>query len=355
MSQNICEFCKSELSSKYSLKNHLLKNKNCLALRNLQLKTNFICKSCSNYFTDIHKLSTHYQTCKLYIEEKYNDEINIMKDNHSNYIKQINILKEQIEENKKENEEIKNNYEKEINILKEQIEENKKENAEIKNNYEKEIKDNHEKEIKEIKDIHEKEINIIKEYTKKIETQHDKMFSSFEKLATQTKQTTNVTNNNNIYSDKFFLENLSQEDIKRKCQNYLTEQVFMGGQRGIAQMCSEHIIKTPDNRVLLKCVDTSRKKFKYIDENGNMKEDHEARTFTEKVFEPIKQMSTLVYENILSDIKDEQDQLEQTEYSRKSLLHDKTFKAIDCFAKIINIDNPNENTEFKNELAILNK
>lgn len=338
MSQNICEFCKSELSSKYSLKNHLLKNKNCLALRNLQLKTNFICKSCSNYFTDIHKLSTHYQTCKLYIEEKYNDEINIMKDNHSNYIKQI-----------------KDNYEKEINILKEQIEENKKENEEIKNNYEKEIKDNHEKEIKEIKDIHEKEINIIKEYTKKIETQHDKMFSSFEKLATQTKQTTNVTNNNNIYSDKFFLENLSQEDIKRKCQNYLTEQVFMGGQRGIAQMCSEHIIKTPDNRVLLKCVDTSRKKFKYIDENGNMKEDHEARTFTEKVFEPIKQMTTLVYENILSDIKDEQDQLEQTEYSRKSLLHDKTFKAIDCFAKIINIDNPNENTEFKNELAILNK
>ena len=73
------------------------------------------------------------------------------------------------------------------------------------------------------------------------------------------------------------------------------------------------------------------------------------------IFEPIKQMSTLVYENILSDIKDEQDQLEQTEYSRKSLLHDKTFKAIDCFAKIINIDNPNENTEFKNELAILNK
>jgi hypothetical protein len=327
MSEVICEFCKTELSNKYILKSHLLKNKSCLALRDLELKTKFLCTGCNVYFIDVQKLKSHEQNCKLYMEERYKDEINKLKD-------EIKQLKDKIEENN-------SNHIKQI--------------IEIKNNYEKDLKDNHEKEIKEIKDIHEKEINIIKEYTKKIETQHDKMFSSFEKLATQTKQTTNVTNNNNIYSDKFFLENLSQEDIKRKCQNYLTEQVFMGGQRGIAQMCSEHIIKTPDNRVLLKCVDTSRKKFKYIDENGNMKEDHEARTFTEKVFEPIKQMSTLVYENILSDIKDEQDQLEQTEYSRKSLLHDKTFKAIDCFAKIINIDNPNENTEFKNELAILNK
>ena len=91
-----------------------------------------------------------------------------------------------------------------------------------------------------------------------------------------------------------------------------------------------------------------------MDENGNLKEDYEARTFTDKVFEPIKKASQVVYENILSDIKDEQER-EEIDYNRKSVLNDKTMKAIDCFAQIVNIDNPSSNSDFKNELAILNK
>jgi len=91
-----------------------------------------------------------------------------------------------------------------------------------------------------------------------------------------------------------------------------------------------------------------------MDENGNLKEDYEARTFTEKVFEPIKKASKDVYENILLDIKDEQER-EEIDYNRKSVLNDKTMKAIDCFAQIVNIDNPSSNSDFKNELAILNK
>jgi hypothetical protein len=114
------------------------------------------------------------------------------------------------------------------------------------------------------------------------------MFSTIEKLASQAidkPNTTNVTTNNvNVYSDKYFLEDIKPEEVKKKCQNYLTEQVFFSGQRGIAQLCTDHIIKTKDNKVLLTCSDVSRKKFKYIDENGNLKEDHEARTFTKKVF-----------------------------------------------------------------------
>ena len=185
------------------------------------------------------------------------------------------------------------------------------------------------------------------------------MFSTIEKLASQAidkpnNATTNVTNVRNIYSDKYFLEDIKQVEVKKKCQNYLTEQVFFAGQRGIAQMCTDHIIKTKDNKVLLTCSDVSRKKFKYVDDIGNVKEDYEARVFTEKVFEPIKQASQVVYENILSDVKDEQER-EEIDYSRKTVLHDKTMKAIDCFAQIVNIDNPSCNSDFKNELAILNK
>ena len=206
--------------------------------------------------------------------------------------------------------------------------------------------------LKEQEIQHKKEILEMK-------TQLDKMFSTIEKLIDKpTSTTTNVTmttnNVRNIYSDKYFLDKLTPEEIKKKCENYLTEQVFFSGQKGIAQLCTDHIIKTKDNKVLLTCSDVSRKKFKYMDENGNLKEDYEARTFTDKVFEPIKKASQVVYENILSDIKDEQER-EEIDYNRKSVLNDKTMKAIDCFAQIVNIDNPSSNSDFKNELAILNK
>jgi len=305
MSQVVCEFCQTILSSKYVLKNHIINNKACLALRNLELKTDFLCNGCNQYSVDMKKLNVHQEGCKPYqyflIKEEYNKEIC-------------------------------------------------------------DIKLQHKKEISDLIREHKKEISHKDEKIKDLQTHLDKLFSTIEKLASQAidKPTgttiTTTTNNNvrNIYSDKYFLDKLTPEELNKKCQNYLTEQVFFGGQKGIAQMCSDHIIKTKDNKVLLTCSDVSRKKFKYMDENGNLKEDYEARTFTEKVFEPIKKASQVVYENILSDIKDEQEHLED-DYNRKSVLNDKTMKAIDCFAQIVNIDNPSSNSEFKNELAILNK
>ena len=324
MSQVICNFCKTVLSSKYVLKNHINNNKACLSLRNLELKTNFLCNGCNHYSVDIQKLNAHHEICKPF---------------------QLSLLKEEYELKLQ-------NKDKEINNL---ILQHKKEfnNLIISN----------EKEIKDLSRQHKKEFNNLiisnDEKVRSLQIQLDKMFSTIEKLASQAidkpnNATTNVTNVRNIYSDKYFLEDIKQEEVKKKCQNYLTEQVFFAGQRGIAQMCTDHIIKTKDNKVLLTCSDVSRKKFKYVDDIGNVKEDYEARVFTEKVFEPIKQASQVVYENILSDVKDEQER-EEIDYSRKTVLHDKTMKAIDCFAQIVNIDNPSCNSDFKNELAILNK
>jgi len=306
MSQVVCDFCKTTLSSKYILKTHIINNKACLALRNLELKTDFSCNGCNQYSLDLQRLNIHHESCKPY---------------------QRLLIKEE--------------YDKEIC----------------------EIKLQHKKEISDLIRLHKKEISHKDEKIKDLQTHLDKLFSTIEKLASQaidkptgTTITTTTNNNNvrNIYSDKYFLDKLTPEELNKKCQNYLTEQVFFGGQKGIAQMCSDHIIKTKDNKVLLTCSDVSRKKFKYMDENGNLKEDYEARTFTEKVFEPIKKASKDVYENILLDIKDEQER-EEIDYNRKSALNDKTMKAIDCFAQIVNIDNPSSNSDFKNELAILNK
>ena len=119
--------------------------------------------------------------------------------------------------------------------------------------------------------------------------------------------TTNTTINNirNSFSDKYFVEDIKEEDIKRKCQSYLTEQVLLDGQRGIAKMCTEHIINTKDKKKLLISTDPSRNKFRYMDKNGNMKDDIDARTFIEKISKPIKEVADIVFDCVISDIKDE--------------------------------------------------
>ena len=297
-----CEHCKLVLKSKSNLKAHLSNNKSCLKIRGLEMESKFTCKDCNLSFINNVSLNTHFEICKR--KELNKDKNALIKEQELKLKDQNALIKEQ-----------------ELKLKEQEIQ--------------------HKKEILEMK------------------TQLDKMFSTIEKLIDKpTSTTTNVTmttnNVRNIYSDKYFLDKLTPEEIKKKCENYLTEQVFFSGQKGIAQLCTDHIIKTKDNKVLLTCSDVSRKKFKYMDENGNLKEDYEARTFTDKVFEPIKKASQVVYENILSDIKDEQER-EEIDYNRKSVLNDKTMKAIDCFAQIVNIDNPSSNSDFKNELAILNK
>ena len=305
MSQVICEYCNATLTSKYVLKGHLQNNKACLSIRNLDFKTEYLCRGCNHYYTCIQKLSIHHETCRYY---------------------QCLLLKEEYDLKLQEKDQ------KILDIIQEK-----------------------DQKIIELKEAHEK---IVKE----LQAQIDKMFGTIEKLASQAiDKPTNVTTNNNVknvYSDKYFLEKLTPEDIKHKCRNYLTEQIFFQGQRGIARMCTEHIIHTKDNKVLLTCSDVSRKKFKYVDEHGNIKEDYDARAFMEKVIGPIKQVSQEVYESILSDVKYEREELENKRdlesMERKTALHYKTDMAADCYRQIIFIDS-NENHDFKNELAILNK
>jgi hypothetical protein len=305
-----CEFCNTILKNKSNLKAHLNNNKTCLNIRNISLDNKFVCTSCDSIFTLKTNLSKHMDTCK-----KLKHEINK---------KNINELKEQ--------------YEKNIN----------------------ELKKNYEQTISDIKKTNEITIN-------ELRYQNEKLLTAFEKLATNavnrpstsTNTNTNTINNhNNIrnnFSEKYFVDTLKTEDIKNICINHLTEQVFFEGQKGIAQLCTDHIIKTKDNKSLLVCTDISRKKFKYLDEQLNLNEDHEARIFTEKVSKPIKDASKVLYENILSDVNYEKENLEEDEVGKKEQLNNKTMKAIDCMMNITNFDDPKYNTEFKNELAILNK
>ena len=292
-----CEHCNLPFTSKYTLKVHLNTNKTCLKKRGLELDTKFICTACKQICANNTNLSQHLDVCKAYICLKVQEEYEMkIKD-------LITIHAIELKDREKE--------------MKDLI-----------------------KEIEEIRHDHKKEITYKDDKIIDLQTQIDKMYST-------------------IDSDKYFLEKLTPEEITKKFRNHLTEEVFFDGQPGIAKMCTEKIIKTKDEKVLLTCTDVSRKKFKYIDEFGNVKEDYEARTFMEKVIGPIKKIGLEVYENIKSNIKDEEEELKNKRdcesMDRKTALHYKNDRASDCMKQILFIDVPAENGVFKNELAVLNK
>jgi hypothetical protein len=79
----VCEFCKSSVRDKYSLKTHLSKNKKCLKIRGLTLDTKFVCKGCQHAFPNNINLVVHIESCKQYIIIKVREEC---KDEYKNEI-----------------------------------------------------------------------------------------------------------------------------------------------------------------------------------------------------------------------------------------------------------------------------
>ena len=79
----LCEFCKSSVRDKYSLKTHLSKNKKCLEIRGLTLETKFVCKGCQHVFPNNINLVVHIESCKQYIIIKVREEC---KDEYKNEI-----------------------------------------------------------------------------------------------------------------------------------------------------------------------------------------------------------------------------------------------------------------------------
>jgi hypothetical protein len=332
--ENICEFCNLVVKDKYILRNHLKINKKCLKIRGLSLETEFICIGCNSNFINNNSLLNHHQLCRNYI-------IKITKD-------------ECIENYEKENKKCKDKYEKK---LKEQKDNYEKEIKELKNEKYK-ININHKAEL-ELEKINGKMVEL-KSYLSSLEKQNEKlheMVREFTLKAIDKPTTSNTTYNNirNKISDKYFLEELKPDYIKRKCESFFNEKVFMEGQRGIARLCNEHIINTNDDKKLLISTDKNRGVFKYSDKNGNIKEDIGGRVLIDKINRPIQDFAKIVYDGIVSDINSEKETIEEDDYSKKSSLNDKELQACNSLVEIKCIDDPKTNSEFINELSILNR
>ena len=183
-----------------------------------------------------------------------------------------------------------------------------------------------------------------------------------ERLATDainkpTLNTTNNTVNNNLVRDhlstQYTIDALTDKQLEQRIRLCMTEEIFWEGQKGLAKMCVESIIKTPDNKMMICCTDTSRGKFKLFDVKGNLKEDIDARLFTDRVSKFIKIVGNEIREAIQESIDNKSSMLEEKNGHEKDQLLKKMEQLGYSLFDVFNVDDHERNKVFRNELAIL--
>lgn len=236
------------------------------------------------------------------------------------------------------------------------------------------IKQEHLTQINHLKQEHlveiehkNKEIEILRSKEEWMEKEQERMTSLLEKLITKPAVTNNTTtnnhirgNNNNLQSflapPELYQQQVDPERIKA-LDHSLVEKHFWLGQKGIARLCAENIIKVTDEngdeKMLLCCTDAARKRFKYVDEDHQLADDMEARHFIDAVSEPIVTVCRKVYDGVVKKIED--DKKETEDAFDLNLLENKTNIAQQKFLEINDIRDHNRNSDYKNEMTILLK
>ena len=271
------------------------------------LKT-FECQHCNKQMSTKQSMQRHIITCKSYIEKKHEEEKQLIIDENER-------LKEEIIDFKIENERLKE----ENKRLKEEIIEFKKET--------------------------EKEKELIK-----IETEKEmyKSFGDFHArgvmdIAKQPKTITSNSNTNNIKNKltaPFDLKDQKTIDsIKEKLRLTIDRGCVMDGQKGLARHIYNIIIKDRGGKIKYVCADTSRGIFRYMDENGNVYNDYQAKTLTEIILDAIT--------NNLFQIITDLEELEENKEEDPSIIQ--YIRANICQIKNMNSDN----ADFRKELIIL--
>lgn len=330
-----CKFCNSQFKNPYTLKSHENGSKKCLSNRGLKLETKNQCIGCNLTFVNKYNLKLHEDVCRDFLQHQHAKEI-LEKD------KLLSDFKE--EQEKRYIELIQENDQKLANLT----HKNDQKLAEL--------TQTNEKFLTLLKEEHARQIADLKQ-------QNDKLQENIQNLAREainrptTSSTTNNTVNNirNNLSTQYTLDDIKAEELMELFRENLTEKVFMSGQKGLAKLCTDKLINTKDSKKLICCTDVTRKKFKYMDKKGNVIEDIEAREFVNKVTKPIKEAGRHVYDTMMSTISDERDHVREDDYGKKDRLVTQSFQVMDRYKDIINIDDTKYNTEFTNELAILNK
>jgi hypothetical protein len=142
-------------------------------------------------------------------------------------------------------------------------------------------------------------------------------------------------------------------DFIRKAARENMIQFFMDGQNGLAQFVVRYIIRC-GKKLIICCSDSARKKFRFLNPDGVLQDDVEAKMLTSKLSVPIKQVAHEVYDIICENLEaQKQAKIDQKAgFLEIDFLDRKIEFAHTQLWKIRDFDT-DKNSEFLNELAAL--
>jgi hypothetical protein len=282
-----CEYCQKILSTLSTLKHHQKTVKYCLAKQNKEPVKEYTCSFCGVGFAVKSTLNSHLRICKsntpiIHEQLQLLDSKSKDLDNSNKKILECNRI---IDEQKIIIKELHLEYNK-------QIEEQKKVIKELHADYKKQI------------DMQNKDF-------------HDRMQSMAEKAidkpSTVTKNnTTQIINN---------LLPITNEHLNEQVQ-FLTKEHVTNGAVGYAKYALEFPLK---DRLI--CTDSSRKKGKYKDSDGNIVSDPEMTSITRKLFLAIKDRNATLIDEHALDLKVKLDQFNSCSDNEMDDDESKTFSS----------------------------
>jgi len=139
----------------------------------------------------------------------------------------------------------------------------------------KKIKEEHQREIKKIKENHQKEIEKLELKIQNLQEKLEMYKSDHECIQEIAKQPKTINNNNNKYLNitPFIIK---QREVERKINLNFTEDMFLDGQRGVADFTYNNLLLDDNGNSKYLCRDKNRGNFAYKNENGDIEIDYNA-------------------------------------------------------------------------------
>ena len=247
-----CQYCNQILKTLSSLKQHQLTAKYCLSKQNKEPIKEYYCNACNTGFTLKYSLQKHLQICKSNTPEIHQIS------------QELDVVKKELE----------------LSLIRE------KEKDKIISDRDFLIAD---------------QKNIIKElqteYKKHMETQNKDLQDRMQSMAEKAIDKPSTVNQNTINQIINNLLPITTEHLNNQAQ-YLTIDHVKNGAVGYAKYALEHPLKDR-----LVCTDTSRKKGKYKDSDGNIVSDPEMSSITKKLFLAIKDRNSELITEYANDLK----------------------------------------------------
>jgi len=248
-----CQYCNQILKTPSSLKQHQLTAKYCLSKQNKEPIKEYYCNACNTGFTLKYSLQKHLQICKSNTPEIHQIS------------QELDVVKKELE----------------LCLIRE------KEKDKIISDRDFLITDQKNM-IRELQT----------EYKRHMEMQNKDLQDRMQSMAEKAIDKPSTLNQNTINQVINNLLPITTEHLNDQVQ-YLTIDHVKNGAVGYAKYALEHPLKDR-----LVCTDTSRKKGKYKDSDGNIVSDPEMSSITKKLFLAIKDRNTELITEYANDLKE---------------------------------------------------